>query len=441
MSPGVTMAILCPVQLDPEFGAVYEGLRTIMRTMRVPGIAAEIRRRYHCTPTAVVDGPTLRLQNLRDVSVLAPRVNDLMEGEIDEGLWLHQLRDEWRDSLWRRVSQERAQHYAGAGKVDRFRTLIYHRELEERAKQDDEDARAKLGVLRRIVAGGLMTPERASRHKRQDINRTCSCGVEEEIIMHVSWRCSLYVEERAPVLEALGCRIEDLPICFTYAMVVPENLYLNDAVIRIVQSFLVDVWQKHIIRWHAGGDLEDKSRSRPTQEITEHGIVENGHLLAPREGGGFWCRLCGKFTSYTEHVRLKITSKPCTQTDGPILACEGYSSNDNRLDKLERELNMKYNKARHLLHWNRKVGKSIGAPDEGWIQCLKCGKKWRWKDRTNNLPRTVCVTTRPTRAKYRITKKTALSKLPRTRYFSERADASLPFADVSLVDPPRVGVS
>ena len=107
---------------------------------------------------------------------------------------------------------------------------------------------------------------------------------------------------------------------------------------------------------------------------------------------------------------------------------------------LERELNMKYNKARHLLHWNRKVGKSIGAPDEGWIQCLKCGKKWRWKDRTNNLPRTVCVTTRPTRAKYRITKKTALSKLPRTRYFSGRADASLPFADVSLVDPPRVGV-
>ena len=258
--------------------------------------------------------------------------------------------------------------------------------------------------------------------------------------MHVSWRCSLYVEERAPVLEALGCRIEDLPICFTYAMVVPENLYLNDAVIRIVQSFLVDVWQKHIIRWHAGGDLEEKSRSRPNQEITEHGIVENGHLLAPREGGGFWCRLCGKFTSYTEHVRLKITSKPCTQTDGPILACEGYSSNDNRLDKLERELNMKYNKARHLLHWNRKVGKSIGAPDEGWIQCLKCGKRWRWKDRTNNLPRTVCVTTRPTRAKYRITKKTALSKLPRTRYFSERADASLPFADVSLVDPPRVGV-
>ncbi|CAE7804996.1 unnamed protein product [Symbiodinium sp. CCMP2592] len=298
------MAILCPVQLDPEFGAAYEGLRTVMRIMRVPDIAAEIRRRYHCTPSAVVDGPTLRLQNLRDVSILSTRVNELMAGEIDEGLWLHQLRDEWRAYLWQKVSQERSQHYAGAGRVDRVRTLLYHRRLEERARQGDEDAWAKLGVLRRIIAGGLMTPERASRHKRQDSNRMCSCDAEEETIMHVSWRCALYAEERAHVLESLGCRIEDLPICFTYAMVVPEDFYLNDDVVLLVQEFLVDVWQKHIVRWHAGGDLEDKRRNFPTREITERGIVENGHLLAPRTEGG------------------------------PVLASEGFLSNDNRLDQL-----------------------------------------------------------------------------------------------------------
>ncbi|CAE7235511.1 unnamed protein product [Symbiodinium sp. CCMP2592] len=437
MSPLVTMAILCPVQLDPEFGAAYEGLRTVMRIMRVPDIAAEIRRRYHCTPSAVVDGPTLRLQNLRDVSILSTRVNELMAGEIDEGLWLHQLRDEWRAYLWRKVSQERSQHYAGAGRVDRVRTLLYHRKLEERARQGDEDAWAKLGVLRRIIAGGLMTPERASRHKRQDSNRMCSCGAEEETIMHVSWRCALYAEERAHVLESLGCRIEDLSICFTYAMVVPEDFYLNDDVVLVVQEFLVDVWQKHIVRWHAGGDLEDKRRNFPTREITERGIVENGHLLAPRTEGGFWCRLCGKFTSNTQHVRLKITSKPCTQRGGPVLASEGFLSNDNRLDQLERELNMKYNRAKHLLHWNRKLGKNIGAPDEGWLQCLRCGRKWRWKDRTSNLPRTLCSMWRAAKAKFRITKKTALSKLPRTRYFSERADANLSFDDVPHLDPPR----
>ena len=207
-----------------------------------------------------------------------------------------------------------------------------------------------------------------------------------------------------------------------------------------MQAFLVDVWQKHIIRWQKQGEIwRTKAAADPDRRLLSTAWLRMGiswHHV--RGGGGFWCRLCGKFISYTEHVRLKITSKPCTQKDGPILASEGFLSNDKGLDKLERELNMKYNKARHLLHWNRKVGKSIGTPDEGWTQCLKCGKKWRWKDRTSNLPRTVCSTTRATRAKYRITKKTALSKLPRTRYFSERT--SLPSDAVSLVDPPRVGV-
>ena len=411
-----------------------------MRTMRVPGMAAEIRRRYHGAPSAVVDGSTLRLQNLRDASVLVSRVNDLMAGEIDEGLWLHQLRDEWRASLWRRVSQERSQHYAGAEKVDRLRTMLYHHELEERAQQNDEDAWAKLGVLRRIVAGGLMTPERASRHKTPRCQSYCSCGAEEETIMHVSWRCSLYVEERTPVLEALGCRIEDLPMCCTYAMVVPENFYLSDAVVRIVQAFLVDVWPYGTLSSGMQGEIwRTKAAADPNRRLLSTAWLRMGSPRHHAPGGGLWCRLCGKFISYTcSDVRLKITSKPCTQKDGPILASEGFLSNDNRLDKLERELNMKYNKARHLLHWNRKVGKSIGTPDEGWTQCLKCGKKWRWKDRTSNLPRTVCSTTRATRAKYRITKKTALSKLPRTRYFSERT--SLPSDAVSLVDPPRVGV-
>ncbi|CAK0900853.1 unnamed protein product, partial [Prorocentrum cordatum] len=38
MSPAVTFAILAPVYLDPEFAAAYEGLRTVMRTMRNPEV-------------------------------------------------------------------------------------------------------------------------------------------------------------------------------------------------------------------------------------------------------------------------------------------------------------------------------------------------------------------------------------------------------------------
>ena len=45
-SPLITMSPLCPVQLDPEFGIRYEGLRTVTRVMRLPHVASERRRRF-----------------------------------------------------------------------------------------------------------------------------------------------------------------------------------------------------------------------------------------------------------------------------------------------------------------------------------------------------------------------------------------------------------
>ena len=52
LSPLVTFALLAPVQLDPEFGAIYEGLRTVMRVMRVPALAETIKTRFCSVPSA-----------------------------------------------------------------------------------------------------------------------------------------------------------------------------------------------------------------------------------------------------------------------------------------------------------------------------------------------------------------------------------------------------
>ena len=51
-------------------------------------------------------------------------------------------------------------------------------------------------------------------------------------------------------------------------------------------------------------------------------------------------------------------------------------------------MNEKYNKGNHVLEWNYKVGKK--PPDEGILNCTACGRTWKWKDRVNNLPKTVC---------------------------------------------------
>ena len=65
-----------------------------------------------------------------------------------------------------------------------------------------------------------------------------------------------------------------------------------------------------------------------------------------------------------KHVRLKITKKPCTCPNGPILTQEGHNMAETRLDTLERELNIKYNKevdisCSGIENWESKVGRKM----------------------------------------------------------------------------------
>ena len=124
-----------------------------------------------------------------------------------------------------------------------------------------------------------------------------------------------------------------------------------------------------------------------------------------------WCKRCGKYTRILKHVRRKIGKTPCANPSGPILTQEGHNMAETRLDRMEKEMNLKYNKGNHSLQWNRKLGKQIGAADEGWILCLKCNRRWRWKDRVCNLSRTVCVDKGQVKFAKRIISKRPLSSL------------------------------
>ena len=139
-------------------------------------------------------------------------------------------------------------------------STITFRDLPIKADAVDEDAHAKLGVLRRILAGGTMTPEKAARHKRQDDNPLCSCGMGMENVEGVSWECLECAEERNAVISQLTVRVEDLPVCFRYAAVVPRDFLLSDDEIRLVQIFQVKIWQHHLIPWYSGGDPEHMAR-------------------------------------------------------------------------------------------------------------------------------------------------------------------------------------
>ena len=456
MSPYVTCALLLPAQLDPLFGHKYHGLRTLARCMRQHDFAVEMRKRFLACNGHERDGPTIRLRQLYGDPVFRTAVHELLtDRELDEERWAHDLREIWRSRLWSLVSTERAQHYCDVQEVDVDRTMQYHNELRQLASQTNPDgdegleydgpigdARAKLSVLRRLFAGGLLTNERTARHKRQTGAKLCDCGAQQTVL-HVSWECPLYANDRVFFTTLLTESVDALPVCTKYAGIVPMSCTLTSEQAVALHRMLVIIWQKHIKSFHEGGRAHQETL-RIQEPVTDENPVsageytENGHLLAPRVGNpGVYCRKCGKFVARMKHIRLKITSQPCAHKDAPPerwVSGEGWSQASARLDALEYDLHNKYNKGGHSLTWNRRVGKIAGKDDEGLITCVLCFRQWRWKDRVSNLPRTICNGP-PFRPRYRVKRKTAPRLLERRDDSDVRvADARDAFQDTVLVD-------
>eukprot|EP00439_Symbiodinium_sp_Y106_P040362 s833_g4.t4 len=235
MSPYVTFALLLPAQLDPLFGHKYHGLRTLARCMRQHDFAVEMRiKRFLACNGHERNGPTIRLRQLYDDPVYRTAVHELLtDPELEEERWAHDLREMWRSRLWSLVSTERSQHYCDVHEVDVDRTMQYHNELRQLASQTNPDgdegleyegpigdARARLSVLRRLFAGGLLTNERTARHKRQTGAKPCDCGAQQAVL-HVSWECPLYANDRVPFTAMLTENVDALPVCTKYAGIIP----------------------------------------------------------------------------------------------------------------------------------------------------------------------------------------------------------------------------
>ena len=120
MSPFITLSLLALVQLDPFFGAIYENLRSFMRSMRNIGFRQQIQDRLSREPKYDLDGPSMNLRNLLEHPVVGHVVAELLQyRNFDEGRFLHLLRDSWRKFLWNKVSQTRPEHYGSAAVIDR----------------------------------------------------------------------------------------------------------------------------------------------------------------------------------------------------------------------------------------------------------------------------------------------------------------------------------
>ena len=100
-----------------------------------------------------------------------------------------------------------------------------------------EEAWMKLAVLRRLLAGGLLTEARVRKHKRHHDVELCSCNSgEEATVEHVSWRCLHFQDVRQPMIDALEDRVRQLPVITQYAGIVLNSCTLTQDQVILMQS-------------------------------------------------------------------------------------------------------------------------------------------------------------------------------------------------------------
>ena len=401
MSPLLTFALLVPVQLEPTFAMLYTGLLAFQRCMVNCTQSAQTVQKILNSEVNSHVGPCARILEIIEGPLSQP-TRQLVESQIGNlDLWKHDLRECWRMHLLKQLQHERSHQYARATQIDRVRTMKFHDQLQVLADGCDvpdlaltqEEAWMKIAVLRRLLAGGLLTEARIRRHKRRQDIQLCSCNSgEEATVEHVSWRCLHFHDLRQPMMDALADQIPHFPIITQYAGIFLNDSPLSQNQITLAQSTLVEIWQANIQRFYAE-DLHNDPPDEPDQSSTRRQPRDaNGHSLVFKEGGGVFCQKCGKYVQNLGHIKLKITKKACEFSHvqpADYITEPGKSNNRHRLERAFQELNQKYNRGNHDLEWNYKVGKKPG-PEEGLLNCKACGRSWKWKDRCNNLPRTIC---------------------------------------------------
>ena len=361
--------------------------------------------------------PVARARQLRDSSIFGKIFQEILAGRQLAHDWQHQLREKWRLHALAIVSRDRAQHFGGVrNNIQRELTCSLLRQWTEQADQlqclidsglqtnpdPNKDPRVRLKVLRLLLVGGLMNPDKDARHRRKG-QAVCACG-GTPTVEHISCTCPKFATLRQPAIANLPCATSALPICFRSCTTVPHSMRIGINALHAIQSALVDVWQAHITEWtqasddatmapNQPGDERPPERSADAQPQQARPVERKGHVLHSTASGRTFCVKCGRQTQYPKHVRSKILKTPCPFPNLPEaewLSEPGRMQSASCLDEQERKLRQDHNQGNHTIHWNRQTGKGRRKANYGEIYCSRCGRRWGWMCRHNNFRRTEC---------------------------------------------------
>ena len=175
---------------------------------------------------------------------------------------------------------------------------------------------------------------------------------------------------------------------------------ISETQIKNIQSILMKIWQKQVQLWYDTTDSNsttpndpvinpatDPSDPNPTSSSPDVNppnsvpTIKRGHVLKLIPTGGVFCCRCGKQAKNQKH---QILNKPCKFPDlepSQWLTTPGFQQSQHRIHEAENLLNSQYNPGKHVLVWNRKLGKVKNKPDYGLLWCSACGRSWAWAQR------------------------------------------------------------
>ena len=406
-SPKVIFCLLAPPALEAEYALHLSALRLVMRIYSSPEKRHQLDDLVAQLPPNAIDGPYKRIAQLRAHPIFANTYQKFIADQLHPNKWQHELREDFRKHHWQLLCRDRGHHFGGTtrGVKKNLTTHLLQKWAQEADSMDnsiidpENDPRPCMKILRLLLAGGLMTPERDHRHRRKQGKVLCSCGEATPDVIHISWHCKKYQQLRSRAIEVLPKPLNQLPVCFQYATIVPVDLDIDQAALTIIQTTLVTIWQRHITSWTE--DLEDfqvltaetiphatANVSETIEPVQSKPVGRKGHVLKLLPGNGVFCVKCGKQTALLKHQRLKITNKPCKYSQLPQeqwLSSPGAFKNIHRIQTALHELNTVHNKGNHSLIWNEKCGKDRKKSDTfGKIWCKLCNREWPRMHRHSN---------------------------------------------------------
>ena len=174
-SPKAMFCLLTPPTLEPEFALHYSVFQLMLRMFPSAEARRQLDHDLSQLQEPIIDGPYKRFLQIKSHPIFASTYRQFINNTLTPDKWQHDLREDFRKHTWQLLCRDRGQHFGGTSQgVNKQLTTAFlskwAREADAMSLDPvdiDKDPKVCMKVLRLLLIGGLMSPEREHRHRKR----------------------------------------------------------------------------------------------------------------------------------------------------------------------------------------------------------------------------------------------------------------------------------